>query len=90
MFSWSYLSGKYCKKFMKKYIKKELVMSNKDDKYFREIEKCWICGKKYDEGDVRARDHCHVTREFNESAHRNCNINLQLTHEMLATFYNRL
>ena len=34
------------------------------------------------------RDHCHVTGKFRGAAHKNCNINFQLTKNVPKTFHN--
>ena len=40
--------------------------------------KCWICEKAYVEGDVKVRDHCHITVKYRDSAHSNCSIKVKL------------
>ena len=40
--------SKYCTDMMKKYFNKKLV-------------KCWISDNIYADGDVKVRDHCHIT-----------------------------
>ena len=42
-----------------------------------------ICGEKYDEKDVRIRDHCHITGKFRGSAHQECNLKLRIKPENL-------
>ena len=32
----------------------------------------------YFDGDVKVRDHCHITGKYRGSAHRDCNINVRL------------
>ena len=46
---------------MKKKINKKPVMTKEDDKIFGKSTKCWICDKVYADGDVKGRDHCHIT-----------------------------
>ena len=36
-------------------------MTEKDDENFEKSTKCWICGNSYVDGDVRVRNHCHIT-----------------------------
>ena len=56
----------YCKKVIKKYLNKNLVMSEKDEKIFQSSNKCWICDKLFDVGDNKVRDHCHMTGNIND------------------------
>ena len=37
---------------------------------------------------MKVRDHCHITRKHRGSAHRDCNINVKLNHEIHVVFYN--
>ena len=55
---------KYCKKIMKKYFNKPLRMTEDDEKEFQKANECHICNKKYNENDVRVRDHCHITGKY--------------------------
>ena len=53
--------SKYCSKVMKKHFNKELVMTKKDYKDFKNSTKCWICDNSYLDGAVKVRDNCHIT-----------------------------
>ena len=59
---------------MKKHFNKELVMAKKDNKDFENSTKCWTCHNAYVHGDVKVRDHCHVTGKYRSSGHRYYNI----------------
>ena len=72
---------KWCKKVMKKHFNKPLKMSNEDEQEFKKSTRCHICDKKYDEEDVRVRDHCHITGVFRGSAHQDCNLKLKMKPE---------
>ena len=76
--------SKYFSDVMKKYFNKELVMTEKDNEDFWNSTKCWIC----DYGDVKARDHCHITGKCRVSAHRDCNINVKLNHKIFNNLNN--
>ena len=69
--------SKYCIDIMKKHFNKEL-MNQKDNEDFKDPIKCWICNNAFVEGDVKVRDHCHITGKYRGSAHRDCNINVKL------------
>ena len=72
---------KWCKKVMKKHFNKPLKMSNEDEQEFKKSTRCHICDKKYNEEDVRVRDHCHITGVFRGSAHQDCNLKLKMKPE---------
>ena len=36
---------KYCKKIMKKYFKKNLIMTEREEYLFQQSNSCWICKK---------------------------------------------
>lgn len=69
----------YCKKIIKNNFNKPLKMTNEDEENFQKADKCYICGKKYVDKDIRVRDHCHVTGKYRGSAHQDSNLNFQLT-----------
>ena len=79
---------KYCKKIMKKYFNKPLRMTKDNEKEFQKADKCHICEKKYNETDVRVRDHCHITGQYRGSAHQDCNLNFQITDKIPVIFHN--
>ena len=57
------------------------------DEDFEKSTKCWIFDKAYVDGDVRVRDHCHITGKYRGSAHRYyCNINVKLSHKILMAY----
>ena len=60
----------------------------KDDEDFENSVKSRICSHAYVEGDVKVRDHCHVTGKYRGSAHRDCNINVKLNHKIPIVFHN--
>ena len=47
---------------MKKHFNKELVMTKEDDEDIENSTKCWIYDNVYVEGDLKVRDHCHITK----------------------------
>ena len=42
----------------------------------------------YVEDDVKVKDHCHITGKYRGSAHRVCNINVELNHKISILFHN--
>ena len=58
--------SKCCTDIMKKNFNKELVITKKHDECFEKSTKCWLCHNVYF-GDVKVRDHCHVTAKFRGS-----------------------
>ena len=51
------------------------------------ITKCWICDNNYIDNNVKERYLCHITRKYRGSAHRDCNINLELNHKVPIVFH---
>ena len=79
---------KYCKKVMKKEFNKPLKMTKEDEEKFQKADECHICNKKYNETDVRVRDHCHITAKYRGSAHQGCNLNFQISDKIPVIFHN--
>ena len=71
----------YCKAVIKKCFNKPLVMTEDDEKHFRNMDGCHICGEKYTDKDVRVRDYCHITGKFRDSAHQECTLKLRIKPE---------
>ena len=84
--------SKYCSKVMKKHFNKELVTTKENKENFKNSTECWMstecCVNDYIDNDVKVRNNCHITRKYRESAHRDCNINLKLNHEVSVIFHN--
>ena len=53
-------------------------MTTRNDEDFESSTKCCICDHSYVDGDVKVRDHCHITRKYKDTVHRDCNINVKL------------
>ena len=80
--------SKYCTHIRKKHLNKELVMTNKDDEDFENSTKCLTSDNVYADGDVKVRDHCHITGKYKASAHRDCNIKVKVNHKIHIEFQN--
>ena len=63
-------------------------MSEEDEHLFRKSNNCWICKTFIDNDEEKVRDHFHVTGKLRGVAHRNCNINFQLTKKVSVIFHN--
>ena len=70
--------SKYCIDMMKKRFNKELVMTKEDDEDFKNTTNCWICDNVHVEVDIKVTDRCHNTGKYRASAHRDCNIKIEL------------
>ena len=79
--------SKYCSEVRKKHFNKELAMTRNDNEYFENSTKCWICDNDYIDNDVKVRDHCHITGNYRDSAHRDCNINVKLNRKIPVVFH---
>ena len=55
---------------------KEVVVPKEDNEDFENSTKCWICDNDYINGDVKVRDHCHITGKYRTSARINCKISM--------------
>ena len=79
---------KYCKKVMKKYFNKNLIISAKEEHLFQQSRSCWICKKLIDNDEEKVKDDCHVTGQFSGAAHLDYNITFQLTKTVPVIFHN--
>ena len=73
---------------MNKHFNKNLIMSEEEEHLFQESKSCWIFKKLIDNDEEKVKDNCDVTGKFRGAAHWNCNINFQLTKNLLAIFHN--
>ena len=55
-------------------------------KNFENSTTCWICDNFYVEGDVKVRDHCHVTEKYVKSSYGYYNIKVKLNHNISTVF----
>ena len=52
------------------------MITKEANKNFKNSTKWWICNNNYIDNDVKVKDHCHITRNYRGSAHRDSNINV--------------
>ena len=81
---------KYCSEMIETEFSKPIVITEKDHDNFENSTKCWICKREYEEGEVKVKDHDHITRKYWGSAHNHCNINFSLSRKIPAVFHNLL
>ena len=62
---------------MQKYFSKNLEMTKEYNKYFENSIKYWICDIDYVDNDEKGKGHCHIIGNNQDSAHRDCNINVK-------------
>ena len=64
-----------------------MTKGNNED--FRNSTKCCICDNnyRYDNNDIKVRDHCHITGKYRCSAHRDCSINLKIHYKIHVVFH---
>ena len=79
---------KYCREVDITHFTKPIEMTDEDEKSFKRAKECHICKIPYITGDVRVRDHCHVTGKYRGSAHEDCNLNFVLTNKIPVVFHN--
>ena len=59
---------KYCRKIMKEYFNKNLVIREEEEHLFKKSNSCWISKKLIDNDEEKLRDHCHATGKFRGAA----------------------
>ena len=69
--------SKICTSIIEKYFHEELVMVKKDSEDFENFTKCCIGDNVYNEGDVKVRDHFHITGRYKRSPQKDCNVNIK-------------
>ena len=73
---------------MKEHFNENFIMTEEEEEFFQKSNICWICKKFISNDEDKVRDHCHVTGKFRGAAHRNCNVNFQLTKKVPVIFHN--
>ena len=60
--------SKYCTDMMKNRFNKKIVLTREDDEDLQNSAKCWICYNAYVYGDIKIRNHIHITGKYRGSA----------------------
>ena len=63
-------------------------MREGENEYFENSSKCGICDNSYFGGDIKVRDHCHISGKYRGYVHRDWNINFKLNHKDSVVFHN--
>ena len=48
-------------------------LTEDEEKQFKSSTSCYLCGIKYNDEDIKCRDHDHLTGKYRGSAHQQCN-----------------
>ena len=77
-----------CQKVIRENFNKPLQMTKRDEEAFGKATHCHICERKYKKDDddpnkEPVRDHRHVTGKYRGSAHKVCNLKLQISAEKI-------
>ena len=64
-------------------------MTKEDNEHFESSKKSWICNNSFVEGDIKVRDHFHVTGNYRCAATRDCNINVGINYKIPIVFTNQ-
>lgn len=63
-------------------------LTNEQINNFNNATVCHICENLFIDGDIRVRDHCHLSGEFRGPAHSNCNLNYKIKKFIPIVFHN--
>ncbi|UYV67414.1 hypothetical protein LAZ67_5000503 [Cordylochernes scorpioides] len=63
-------------------------LTNEDRQNYKTTKVCHICEKEFKKGDIKVRDHCHLTGKFNGAAHDKCNVNYRIPKFVPIFFHN--
>ena len=61
------------------------ILRNNED--IENSTKCCISDNKDVDGDVKLRNHCHITGKYRDSAHRGCSTKVKLNHKIAIVLY---
>ena len=78
----------YCRRVMKKFFCKNLVMTAEQNEEFARSNICLIWRKLIEIGDIKVRDHCHISGKYRGPSHCSCNNNLKIIKKLVVIFHN--
>ena len=82
--TWVLDKQKWTKQVTDQYFKKKIIMTNEG--IYKNSHIFWICREELNTGKVR--DHCHITGNFREAAHNQCNLKLKMPKKLPIIFHN--
>ena len=73
-----------------------IPITPKENKFYEEQEKCYICQKEFCHDKIKkrikihqkVRDHCHYTGKIRGAAHIICSLNYKVPHEIPVKIHN--
>jgi ssDNA-binding Zn-finger/Zn-ribbon topoisomerase 1 len=69
---------------------KPMIITNEQEKEFRNCQMCHICEKPIKKKDKKVRDHDHISGLYRGCAHENCNINFNYKNYLVPTYFHNL
>ena len=66
----------------------EMSMTWRDWDKYRAQTICKACNKPFEDGEIRVRDHCHVTGRFRAALHQVCNLRVRQTKHLHVFIHN--
>ena len=67
---------------------KEMIFKTQEKLQYEKETRCWICKGKFDDKDVKVRDHCHFTGRYRGAAHNSCNLKYRKPNFTPVVFHN--
>ena len=65
-----------------------MIFRKEEEERFNKETKCWICKEKFNDKDIKVRDHCHFTGRYRGAAHKICNLKYRIPDFTPITFHN--
>ena len=78
----------YCEKTKKEHFNQPMNLTSDEENSFTLATECHICKQSFMEGNLKVRDHCHITGKYRGAAHNNCNRSFRLTEKIPVIFHN--
>ena len=67
---------------------KEMIFGIQEKQQYKKESRCWICKGKFNDKDVKVRDHCHFTGRYRGAAHNSCNLKYRKPNFTPVVFHN--
>ena len=69
---------------------KDRIETEKDWEDFNNATNCFICGNKFEAGEKKCWDHCHLTGQYRGCAHEDCNLRFSMRYYKIPVFLHNL